>query len=263
MSKIRILQIGDLHRGKSSGVRNGPLLDSLLTDLKYQLNTLLPIDIVAVCGDLVQGTSEQTIESVEQLAAQYSEAEEFLIALADELLGGKRDRVVIVPGNHDVSWPHSYSSMRKIEADVANAGKKILIDSLVKESRRPSSATRWSWEELRFLEISDKNLYSERMSSFRTFYNSFYNGLSSYDLDPECQYAIHDFGDLSVVTLALNSCDCLDHCNHTAHINPNALAKALIKLKRQEFVGRTKIAIWHHGLAGEPNRVDYLDPLAV
>ena len=96
------------------------------------------------------------------------------------------------------------------------------------------------------------------MSSFRTFYNSFYNGLSSYDLDPECQYAIHDFGDLSVVTLALNSCDCLDHCNH-----PNALAKALIKLKRQEFVGRTKIAIWHHGLAGEPNRVDYLDPLAV
>jgi len=43
--------IFNLHRGKANRVGNAALLDSILTDLKYHIPDVLPIDIVVVRKD--------------------------------------------------------------------------------------------------------------------------------------------------------------------------------------------------------------------
>jgi len=93
MSELTILQIGDLHRGKANRVGNAALLDSILTDLKYHIPDVLPIDIVVVCGDIVQGVVARDLATAEQLVPQYQEAESFLIDLSKELLNGNRERM--------------------------------------------------------------------------------------------------------------------------------------------------------------------------
>ena len=263
MSELTILQIGDLHRGKANGVGNAALLDSILTDLKYNIPDVLPIDIVVVCGDIVQGVVARDLAAAEQLVPQYQEAESFLIDLSKELLNGNRERMVIVPGNHDISWAHSHCSMRKKDINTSTEGRRKLIHSLVQESRTPSSAIRWSWEDLKFMELHERSLYSQRMKYFCDFFNSFYNGTKTYELETGDQFIVYDYADLAVSVLGLNSCDCVDHCNLAARLNPDALAGAFMFLKKPQYAERTKIAVWHHGLAGQPHRTDYLDPLSV
>lgn len=121
MGKINILQISDLHRGRDNQVRNPALLDSISTDLRYNIPEVEKIDIIVVCGDIVQGVRSADITRVTEIDTQYGEASDFLTQLCDELVRGDKERVVIVPGNHDVSWPHSENSMipksMKLESD--------------------------------------------------------------------------------------------------------------------------------------------------
>jgi len=262
MSTVNILQISDLHRGRTNQVRNAALLDSILSDLSYFMRDATPIHIIAVCGDLVQGVQGNAIECTEQIASQYREAKEFLTELCTEIVGGRKDRIVVVPGNHDVSWPHSYCSMHPKAIDLSSNQRKQLLETLVRESTMPDSKTRWSWHDLCFMEIHDDSLYSTRMEEFCKFYNSFYEGLRNFSLLPEDQFSIYDYPDLGVAVLGLNSCDSLDHCNHVGRFNPDALGKALRELKRSNFSSRIKIAIWHHGLGGPPYQTDYLDSLS-
>ena len=111
MGKINILQISDLHRSRANQVRTPALLDSISTDLLYQIHEVERIDIIAVCGDIVQGVRSADIARVSEIDTQYAEASDFLVQLCDKFVEGDRERVVIVPGNHDVSWPHSENSM--------------------------------------------------------------------------------------------------------------------------------------------------------
>ncbi len=263
MSKINILQISDLHRGMVGRIGNAALLDSLLTDIEYSLKKIPSIDIVIVCGDLVQGIKATNIEAAEQLYSQYEEAEDFLSNLCTKVVGGCRDRIVIIPGNHDISWPHSHCSMLPNELDLRSEERRSFIQILVKESLTPISKNRWSWNDLQFMEIHNDSLYSERLAPFCNFYDSFYQGTRTYSQIPKDQFAVHDYKDLGVIVLGMNSCDCLDHCNLTARFNPDAMAKAFTQLRSHHNSTRIKIAVWHHGIVGSPQQTDYLDSLTV
>jgi hypothetical protein len=263
MGKINILQISDLHRGRANQVRNPALIDSIITDLEYWIHEVERIDIIAVCGDIVQGVRSTDIARVSEIDEQYAEANDFLVEICDALVEGDRERVVIVPGNHDVSWPHSKNSMgvkpMKLEPDERN----LFIQSLIREMRAPEGMTRWSWDELCFMEIQEQSTYTKRMEPFRRFYDSFYKGLRTYSAAPENQFSIHDYPELSATVLGLNSCDHLDHCNTIGRFNPDAITKSLTELKRSRCNSRVKIAVWHHGLYGAPCQSDYLDPLSM
>jgi len=261
MGVVNVLHISDLHRGKANQVRNPALLDSLISDLHYYMHDVSKIDIITVCGDLVQGVLSSEITRTDEIASQYSEAEAFISDLCAKLVGGCREKVVIVPGNHDMSWPHSESSMKPKNLALVSDERRSLVESLVKEAMIPESKTRWSWHDLCFMEIQDQTLYSRRMEQFCKFYDSFYEGRRSYSLAPEDQFSVYDYPDLDIAILGLNSCDCLDHCNTVGRFNPEALGKALMELKRTQYNSRVKIAVWHHGLYGPPLQSDYLDPL--
>ena len=263
MGKINILQISDLHRSRANQVRTPALLDSIITDLLYQIHEVERIDIIAVCGDIVQGVRSADIARVSEIDTQYAEAIDFLVPLCDTFVEGDRERVVIVPGNHDVSWPHSENSMRVKSMNPESGERKLFIQGLIREMRAPEYMTRWSWDELCFMEIQEQSVYTKRMEQFRRFYNSFYKDLRPYSATPDSQFSIHDYPELNITVLGLNSCDSLDHCNPIGRFNPDALAKSLTELKRSRYNSRVKIAVWHHGLYGSPYQSDYLDPFSM
>src|SRR5437870_2400034 len=108
--QISILHISDLHRNPDSPIRNDALLGSLENDRqRYTMKEdplVRPPDIIIVSGDIIQGVPPGTIDVDEKLREQYGEALDFLGQAADLLVAGDRQRVVLVPGNHDVSACH-------------------------------------------------------------------------------------------------------------------------------------------------------------
>ncbi len=60
-------------------------------------------DLIIVSGDIIQGVRSDAPNPTAQLREQYQEALEFLSALTDRFVGGDRNRVIVVPGNHDRS----------------------------------------------------------------------------------------------------------------------------------------------------------------
>ena len=113
---VSILQISDLHRERLSPIRNDVLLNSLENDrTRYATGRdSAPIrspDIIVVSGDIIRGVPPGTDDYEAKLGQQHQEALQFLTALTDRLLGGDRKRLVLVPGNHDVSACHFIQSL--------------------------------------------------------------------------------------------------------------------------------------------------------
>ena len=100
-----LLHISDLHRTSGPRLSNDDLLAAIASDATRWSGEGIPSpDLVVVSGDLVQGVSIGTPDPDSEIAAQYSEACDFLRRLAAEFVDSDRSRVVIIPGNHDVHW---------------------------------------------------------------------------------------------------------------------------------------------------------------
>jgi hypothetical protein len=257
--RFSILHISDLHRDLSDEINNKWLLDSLETDFQ-QFQSQSPIiqqpSLCIVSGDLIYGASAGAVHAQEELKRQYAQAEDFLIGLADRFFGGDREKVVIIPGNHDVSYN-----------DVMGSAAKIIIPTdaqtqarLVKELFSPNSALRWSWNELCFYKITDHSRYLSRLRHFADTYGRFYKGQRTYSLEPDKQFAIFDFPEQSFCVAALNSCFNNDPLRRSGAFHPVALTEICRLLRQPSRAGWLAAATWHHNLAGGPSADDYLDP---
>ena len=129
---LSILHISDLHRARNNPIRNDVLLDSLENDCRHfsaeEGPKVRAPDLIVVSGDIVHGISSDVPEPDECLREQYDEASGFLTRLAERFVGGDRNRVIIVPGNHDVSAYHVDKSLEPV--DVLADRKKELINQL-------------------------------------------------------------------------------------------------------------------------------------
>src|SRR5205085_11547660 len=114
--------------------------------------------LAIVSGDLVYGVSPNTANIAEEMERQYAQAEEFLVGLADQFFDGNRERIVILPGNHDVYYDDVISSIQRIDIPAGSEEKKRLADELF----TPNSRLRWSWRELCFYRITDDEKYRNR-----------------------------------------------------------------------------------------------------
>jgi 3',5'-cyclic AMP phosphodiesterase CpdA len=96
--RFSILHISDLHRDLTDEVNNKWLLDSLETDFRQfesQTPAIQKPSLCIVSGDLIYGVRASAVDA---------QAEEFLIGIAERFFKGDRGKVVIIPGNHDVSY---------------------------------------------------------------------------------------------------------------------------------------------------------------
>ena len=142
--KFSILHISDLHRDLTNELGNTPLLESLVRDVeqRYARNNprILKPSLCIVSGDLVYGAKAGSPNFATELTRQYSQANEILVGIADRFFEGNRNRIVLVPGNHDVSYNHVINASQEIPIP-ASATER---DTLVAELFKHRSKLRWS-----------------------------------------------------------------------------------------------------------------------
>lgn len=260
---LSILHLSDLHRDPRNEITNDALLQSLERDRERYIHETPQIrspDLILVSGDLIQGVQPDVPEALAEFERQYHDAYQFLSALANSFVDGDKGRVVLVPGNPDVSWLHSSQSMKELSLERSNPSSREIIARHVSTLFSPDSPLRWSWKSLSFLEIEDKELYARRLELFCAFYQRFYDGRRSFDLDPSNQFSIFDYPDFNLAVVAFSSCHNNDHLNPQGTIHPTAFARALKNLQHIKYRGRLLLAVWHHNTSGGPIDKDYIAP---
>jgi WD40 repeat protein len=158
-------------------------------------------------------------------------------------------RVVVAPGNHDVSWDLSEEAYRFIP-------KRKLEQPLDPEVSIPAG-------EAGAL-LRDDALYEKRFDPFNTrFYTRLYGGWE-YPLDPAGQAVLMQIPEDRILFLSLNSCWEIDHHHRTrAGIHREALSRALDRLGAEPAGDRLRVAVWHHPVTGlEKMNDEFLSLLA-
>lgn len=218
---------------------------------------------IVVSGDIVQGSkAEDGVKAKEEIQKQYDVANRFLVAMADIFLNGDKNRVIIVPGNHDVSQYISRESFESVKMPAASKNIKKYNEELGKllwKLQESDNLVRWSWKELCFKKVKDKNLYDNRFCDFIDFYNKFYDGNRMYPSEYDRQSDVIEFPQYNVSFVCLNSCYHLDHLNESGYISPKSLSLLTKELLEQKSKGRLIIAVWHHHTNGRPKESNYLD----
>ena len=255
---LSILHISDLHRDSQNPIRNDVLLDSLENDRRHfsaeeEPRIRIP-DLIVVTGDVIQGVNPDMLEPEECLRAQYVQASDFLSQLADRFVGGDHERVVIVPGNHDVSAYHLDRSLQSV--DIPPGRQRELIEQLF----LPESPLRWSWRDLKLYRVCDPAMYMGRMAAFAHFYSEFYQGKRTYSLDPAKQVDVFDYPQFDLTIVGFSSCYNNDLYNKQGAMHPGCIAEAGTRLRHPSFSNRLRMAVWHHDTEGPPVRTDYMDP---
>lgn len=257
--KFSVLHISDLHRDLTNELGNAPLLESLVRDVeqRYAKNNP-PIPKPALCivsGDLVYGAKAGSSDFAYELTRQYSQAKELVVGIADKLFEGDRERIILVPGNHDVSCNHVLNASHAITIPTSDTERANLVNELFQHHTK----LRWSWSKLCFRRITDETQYAERLGDFAAAYNDFYQGKRAYSLDPRLQFDFFDYPHLDFTVLGLSSCNENDPLNRIASIHPDALAGVTSALRHARYSGRIVAAVWHHSLFGTPAQTDYID----
>ena len=256
--RFSILHISDLHHNLNDEIANSWLLDSIGRDFdKFddQEPVILRPTLCIVSGDLVYGVRPNTGDADKELNRQYRQVQEFLVGLADRFFDGNRERVVILPGNHDVCFDDVMGSVQKIEIPSEPERKARLVVELF----TPTSQLRWSWREMCFFRITNGERYDIRFRHFAETYEIFYQERRTYASTPEHQFDLFDFPDLGFCVVALNSCYNNDPLHRAGAFHPNALTEACRALLKPGRAGWLASAAWHHNLVGGPTQDDYMD----
>ncbi|HTT76770.1 MAG TPA: metallophosphoesterase [Candidatus Binataceae bacterium] len=254
-----ILHISDLHRDLSDEINNVWLLESLISDFGQfdrQTPEIIKPTLAVVTGDLVYGVAPGMMGAGKELERQYAQAEEFLVGLAEQFFEGRRERVVILPGNHDICYRDVMACAQSITIPLDQAKKAALVT----EFFMPRSMLRWSWRDLCFYRIFDTNLYLDRLRYFAAAYERFYQGSRTFPREPELQYDTFDFPDIDFSIVALNSCFNNDPLRRAGAFHPSALTEACRTLRQPSRAGWLLAVAWHHNLVGGPAQDDFLDP---
>lgn len=256
---VSIMHISDLHRDPTQGIRNGPLLRSLVNDRdRYAAGTpaITSPSLIIVSGDIVYGVQATHSSPYDALAAQYQEAETFLVELADSFLGGDRQRLVLVPGNHDVSYPDTLAALAPLASSTTTPPSHT---EAIADLFSPHSMHRWSWRDLQLFRLADSDRYNRRIELFAALYSRFYKGSRTYSLVPEDQFDVFSYPSHGLVVAAFNSCYNNDPLHRAGCIHPDAIAAAARKIDSLRYQGYTPVAVWHHNTAGGPQSDDYMD----
>ena len=258
---LSVLHISDLHRDPNNPIGNDVLLNSLERDRDRYTSIESPRvnspELIIVSGDIVQGVKHDTTNANDILKRQYDEALDFLTNLTDRFLQGNKSRIIVVPGNHDVSDHVFRQSLDAIPVPDETAARKELFGRLSK----PDSPLRWSWDDLTLYRIIDPATYDARCKAFCDFYNQFFTGLRSYSANPQEQVDVVDFPDFGLTVAAFSSCHNNDPLNRQGAIHPDCLASAAQRLREISLNHeRLQLAVWHHNVEGPPLETDYMDP---
>ena len=224
-SAANILHLSDLHFGADKG--SDPFADAekwygqLRDDLCNELDCK-QLEGVIISGDI--GNFSEPDE--------YQAAELFLERLCGKF-GLKVNQVIVVPGNHDLSWELSksgYDITWKTDA-IKHLHKGKII------------------EQGDFIAIRNDEKYPLRFKHYSQFYETVTG--TPYPLDPGKQAILYQLPELDLLVVGFNSVWEADHHFKTRiSINPDAIEYALDQIRtKPELESCLKFAVWHHPLS--------------
>jgi WD40 repeat protein/predicted MPP superfamily phosphohydrolase len=230
-----ILHLSDLHFHGAEDVH--AWVSPLVEDLRREL-AIDRLDLVVLSGDVTNSASPK----------EFRRAAEFVKLLKDEM---GAPALLVVPGNHDLSWAVSrsaYQPMRRsdITADV------------------PSNAIFLASKD--YAEVADAPRLRQRFAEFSKFHRSVTT--VEYPLDPSLQYTSVLLSPHGVGVYGLNSSWQIDHNYRSrASISPSALSRLLSFLRhRPDHEGAwLRVAVWHHPVSEQDAAIsnpETLDQLA-
>lgn len=209
-----IIHLSDLHFGEVA--KADDLYVQLLLELQNDLG-LSTIDALIISGDLVNRCTGQG----------YSQAQTFLSKILKRF-SLTPDKVLIVPGNHDV------------DRDVSEAAyvvRRKEANEEIDEHRHIDGG--------RYIEVRDETEYKERFASFRTFYEKAFD--TSFPTEYSDQVMGSIYPDQKVLIAGLNSAWELDHHYFwRSGLHPHALNQIIKIAAEAEYDDWLKIAVWHH-----------------
>lgn len=265
---LSILHIADLHKKAEDSFDN--LLSSIEEDCEsYSSNGITKPNVIVVSGDLIRGGKP------EEITTQYQETKDFLEKLTDYFLNGDKSRIVIVPGNHDVDWNVSATSMESypmpqqtLSATMTESEDQKYYQEYEKAKtaynktkdlflRGELQEYRWDWKRLELKRISKTDEYNNRFNQFATFYHDFYG--DDYPMEPSKQVKLFDIKEYGVCFVGFNSCYQNDHLNRSGKIYPACIVEAKRQIKELVNQERVFIGVWHHNVKGLPHVDNYLD----
>lgn len=250
-----ILHISDLHKDENCNYNQ--LLDSLKTDKeRYQSLGIAPVKYIVVSGDLVHGSNkDDTKEACGDISQQYGEVSVFLQDLVNAFLDGDINRLIIVPGNHDMNRAVSKCSMKTIDATQVEKVKRSYWETM-----GGKQIYRFDWKTLSFFEINDEDAYSQRFKSFENFYNAFYSEIGrKFPAKPENEAYTLEFPEDNIAFACFNSCYQLDHLNVMGAIDNDSIHSIYNSLRDYYSKGYLILGVWHHHLYGPPYRDDFMN----
>lgn len=259
---MRILHLSDLHRAGSSetlkAIWNGP--QSALRKLPEAEQKF---DFIVVSGDLAG-------------AARPGEYDELLEFTSTSLLPLLRDpeareRVVFVPGNHDVDWSADLGDPLRI-SDLLNrpGGSDELAHALRLYRDDPArSGIRQvisKYGHIEWLKL-DEARGGARFATVQRFLDAFYGDrlarapLRKFDLTQREEghdWSAHVFPDERLAIYGFNSCFLNDRHWTGAAIARESIANAAAHAS-EHADQCLRIAVWHHGIHTDSYRPDYLN----
>jgi predicted phosphodiesterase len=212
---LTILHLSDLQFGRNHRYPKGKdsyqtLFAKLADDLAYLADTheVAP-NAVVVTGDMAQCSKLD----------EYKQAAEFFEKLLAKLKIGKQ-RVVIVPGNHDVNW------------------------NLCKGARETAAGRGQPFEEPCFA----------KFENYQDFFNQFYDGRHTFD--EEHLFQVYPFPDERVLIAGLNSCmrESEEEADHYGWIGVDQARRAAETLDEKDPDRQClRLAAMHHNFTSGSN----------
>ncbi len=219
ISLMHILHLSDLHFGTPDQAKLWS--NQLASDLQNELD-ISQLDALILSGDIANKSTP----------AEYEAAQQFIYNLYQEFTL-KSEKIIIVPGNHDLNW------------SLAKKGYQLFDRDEYEGQLKPGE---YIEESASVIRVRDEEKYKQRFEHFRNFYQIIKT--QPYPLDYDQQYTLDHFPNQNLLILGLNSAWQLDHhYKSRASINMNALSNALTEIRRnQDYKNCLKIAVWHHPL---------------
>lgn len=229
-----LLHLSDLHfSAEEQAERWYSALDE---DLRRELG-VAQLDAVVLSGDIVDRGRK----------VGYHGAERFLRTLTEKFRV-PRERIVIVPGNHDVDRSIAEAAIRRVKG----------------KGRRKPGASDFQVGE-KYFKISDRSTYERRLEAFAAFFERSLG--RQYPLNPSDQTMAWVWPEIEVAVVGLSSVVELDGRRWAnAVIDDTALGRALEQLRSvpDDYL---KLAVVHHPLQSpDEDRIrdpGFVDRLAV
>jgi WD40 repeat protein len=222
-SNVHILHISDLK------IENDETASSYLTQLKIDLSDKFGInqlEYLVISGDIANQAKRE----------EYQAAFKLVNGLV-ESFGLSAERILVIPGIHDVNRESSKSSY-------TFKWKDELRETLLEGSYIPIGDVG--------VLLRDEKQYRERFACYAEhFYNKIYSG-QVLPLDYADQIVFLKRPDDKILFVGFNSAWEIDHLfTNRVSINDKALNRALYESSKSEYDNWLKIAVLHHSFIGK------------